>query len=121
MNIGVETINEWHKQRNFTPFNEWVYCGYNYVIRRNGIIENARPDYVAGIHCAGHNSESIGICWVGKELLTSFQKISLVHLCKSLLSIYGLTTENIHGHNEFSTKTCPNIDIKELRKLVGDL
>lgn len=121
MDVGMVEINDWHMQRSFTPYNNWIYCGYNYVIRRNGVVECARPDDVAGIHCSGHNSTSIGICWVGRDLMTIQQHGSLVGLCESLMKQHLLTVDQIYGHNDFNkSKTCPNFDIEEFRnKLRG--
>jgi hypothetical protein len=117
MDIGAWEINDWHKQRGFTPYMGTIYCGYNYVVRRNGEIENPRPDDVAGVHCAGHNSSSIGIVWVGKKLMSNPQRESLVELCKKLLKDYQLDVSDVYPHNEFNKgKSCPNIDIEELRE-----
>ena len=36
MDIGFEEINRWHKERG------WLQCGYHFIIRRNGVIEDGR-------------------------------------------------------------------------------
>ena len=43
----------------------WKDIGYHFVIRLDGTIELGRPIAEVGAHCAGHNAESIGICYVG--------------------------------------------------------
>lgn len=57
--IGVAEIRLMHKKLG------WRDVGYHYVIRRNGVIENGRPDHEPGAHVQGHNANTIGICMVG--------------------------------------------------------
>jgi N-acetyl-anhydromuramyl-L-alanine amidase AmpD len=38
---------------------------YHYVIRRDGSIEQGRPEWQIGAHCVNHNAHSIGICYEG--------------------------------------------------------
>ncbi len=115
--IGFEEINQWHKERaEWGPWNGWVYCGYHFIVRRDGTVEHARPDDVPGVHCAGHNAHSIGICWVGKTQMSPEQRRSLLLLVKSVLETHKLGIEKVFGHKDFSTKTCPNIDIEELKR-----
>lgn len=59
MDIGVEEIREWHKDRG------WSDVGYHYVIRRNGGLEEGRDLETIGAHAKGFNKTSIGICMVG--------------------------------------------------------
>ena len=53
-------IDTWHRQRGFH-----LGIGYHYVIRRNGEVEEGRPEYMVGAHCVNHNSHSIGVCYEG--------------------------------------------------------
>lgn len=57
--IGVKTIEKWHRARGFRTI------GYHYVIRRDGSLENGRPEREAGAHVKGYNAASLGICLVG--------------------------------------------------------
>jgi N-acetylmuramoyl-L-alanine amidase len=117
MDIGFSEINQWHKERQFTPYDKTIYCGYNYIIRKDGTIENPRPDEIPGIHCSGHNKDSIGICWVGRSIIADQQMESLIFLCHSLMDTYGLDLNSVFGHSHFNKgKTCPNIDIEELKE-----
>ena len=59
MDIGANTIRQWHLDRG------WSDNGYHYVVRRNGEIEKGRPDRIPGAHARGVNRTSIGIVWVG--------------------------------------------------------
>lgn len=55
----VEQIRQWHLQRGFTDI------GYHYVIYRDGSIHKGRDESIIGAHCTGHNTISIGICYIG--------------------------------------------------------
>lgn len=110
LDIGVKEITEWHKQQG------WSDVGYHYVIRRDGTIEEGRPVARPGAHTAGHNSDSIGICWVGRSKITRDQKGALLQLLSQLLNKFDLDTLDIYGHNDFnSNKSCPNISVEDIR------
>ena len=78
-------IDRWHKQRGFDRI------GYHYVIDLDGTIEAGRDPDCIGAHCKGHNTNSIGICYIGgadrdtlkpKDTRTYAQKASLLLLLK---------------------------------------
>ena len=106
----IEDIDSWHRQRGFKM------VGYHYVIRLDGTIEQGRPLEQAGAHCKGHNTHSIGICYIGgldtegkpKDTRTKAQRDMLWALVKSLKVEHPKAT--IHGHNEFARKACPCFD-----------
>ena len=111
--ISVEDITRWHIDRGFTTI------GYHYVVLLDGTIERGRPEEQVGAHCKGHNSQSIGIAYVGgcdkamrpKDTRTTPQRASLIHLLKELKVKYPKAT--IHGHNEFANKACPSFDVQK--------
>lgn len=120
MDIGVDEIREWHKQRNFRDI------GYHYVIRRDGTVENGRPVEQAGAHTLGHNADSIGICIVGgKERnsnksevnFTCAQWRSLSVLVKELLIKYETITD-ISGHKDNAASECPGFNVREWAKTI---
>ena len=108
----VKDIDRWHRQRGFKM------VGYHYVIRLDGTIEQGRPLGQVGAHCKGHNTHSIGICYIGgldtegkpKDTRTKAQRDMLWALIKSLKVEYPKAT--IHGHNEFACKACPCFDAR---------
>ena len=58
--IGFEEIDRWHRARG------WLSCGYHKIIRRkNGTIQQGRPDEEVGAHCRGRNHDSISIVMIG--------------------------------------------------------
>lgn len=113
-NFTVEDIRRWHRERGFND------CGYHYVIRLDGSIEQGRPIETVGAHCMGHNSSSVGIAYVGgldapgrpKDTRTAAQKVSLSFLVALLKKAYP--ESKVYGHNAFSNKACPCFDVSEL-------
>ena len=107
----VADIDRWHRQRGFAQI------GYHYVIYLDGTIHKGRPIELIGAHCQGHNSHSVGICYIGglakdgktpKDTRTPEQKAALLKLLKELKSEF--TSAKIHGHRDFSAKACPSFD-----------
>ena len=111
LDIGVEDIKKWHLDRNFSDI------GYHYVVRRNGDIEEGRALIRPGAHTQGHNHDSVGVCWVGRDKFKRNQYKSLIDLLGKLLLVFKLDIVNIFGHNSFNeNKTCPNIDVLQLQE-----
>ena len=107
----VDTIRQWHRQRGFSD------VGYHYIIHPNGQIDDGRDVNVAGAHCSGHNSHSIGIAYIGgmtadnksaKDTRTDEQRKAIKRLLSALRSIYPKA--KIHGHRDFAAKACPSFD-----------
>jgi N-acetyl-anhydromuramyl-L-alanine amidase AmpD len=113
MDIGVEEIRRWHKDRG------WTDIGYHFVIRRNGTVEKGRNVADVGAHVAGKNRNSIGICLVGGindrgapvNNFTIAQSAVLHHLIEDLLKSYPGC--RIVGHRDLDPKKdCPCFDVK---------
>ncbi|MDE6255210.1 MAG: N-acetylmuramoyl-L-alanine amidase [Muribaculaceae bacterium] len=104
--------------------------GYHYVIGLNGEIRPGRSESIAGAHCTGHNSRSIGVCYVGGcpprsvkgwqnigiDTRTEPQKKALLSLIRQIKTRYPRAT--VHGHREFANKPCPGFDAKEEYKSI---
>ncbi|WP_063832826.1 N-acetylmuramoyl-L-alanine amidase [Labrenzia sp. DG1229] len=125
--VSVSTIRQWHLDRG------WRDIGYHYVIGLNGEIWPGRPITQRGAHVRGHNTGSIGICYVGgvtndgrlapKDTRTPDQKTALLSLIRSLLTDYP-QIETICGHRDFPAvkKACPCFDaIPEYEYLIGEV
>lgn len=110
--VKTETIRAWHLKRG------WSDIGYHYVIELDGSICEGRPLERTGAHCKGHNTGSIGICYVGgvdeemhpKDTRTDEQKSALHSLLFDLTDNFPKAT--VHGHNEFSSKACPSFNVQ---------
>ncbi len=129
---GKSLFSRWHKKLG------WDDIGYHFIITNSyptrlswknktpdfgsdGRIEKGRPVVKAGAHVRLHNDNTIGICLVGDRTFSSRQFDSLRRLVKRLTAEYGIKA--IRGHYEYDTaqeqgKTCPNIDMDYLRKLL---
>lgn len=112
----VDTIRDWHINGR-----GWKDIGYHYVIYRDGSIHKGRPEEQIGAHVTGHNSDSIGICYIGgvtsdgntpKDTRTEAQKASLIKLLKELKAKYPRA--EIFGHRDFTNlKACPSFDARK--------
>lgn len=115
----VADIRRWHLQRGFNDI------GYHWVIYRDGSINKGRDESIVGAHCTGHNSRSIGLCYIGgvasdgktpKDTRTPEQKSALVKLLRELKQRYPSAV--IHSHRDFANKACPSFDAtKEYKTL----
>lgn len=112
-NVTLPDVDMWHKSRGFKSI------GYHYLIYIDGSIHEGRPLTEPGAHCAGHNANSIGVCYVGgmaqgltvaKDTRTAEQKDALKYLIQKLRKMFPGAT--VHGHNEFANKACPCFDVK---------
>lgn len=105
----VAQIKQSHLQRGFSDI------GYHYVIYRDGTLHNGRDVDISGAHCSGHNSYSIGVCYIGglenkpgvavdklpiKDTRTEEQKKTLRELLIELKSLYP--NAKIIGHRDTS-------------------
>ena len=110
----VSQIREWHIQRGFSDI------GYHYVIYRDGSIHIGRDESIIGAHCTGHNTNSIGVCYIGgvatdgktpKDTRTEAQKISLLKLLSELKKKYPKA--KVYPHYKFAAKACPSFNAEE--------
>ena len=94
----------------------WDGIGYHKIIKRSGKIENGRPEYWIGAHVFGKNSQSLGVCLIGRYKFSSLQFSSLKKLLIYWKKKYPLA--KILGHCEVveTKKTCPNFDLQNWLK-----
>lgn len=121
--IGAADIDRWHRGQG------WQAIGYNYVIRRDGTVEEGREEDVIGAHVSGHNHNSLGICLVGgvsekdvqiaENNFTPEQFESLKRLLLELRKKYPKA--RIQGHRDFPgvKKACPSFEVKDWLKKEG--
>jgi N-acetylmuramoyl-L-alanine amidase len=122
-------IDEWHRQRGFTRI------GYHYVIlngvtvkgapydpKLDGVVQQGRKLSEVGAHVAGHNSDSVGICLIGRRHFTGNQLLkSLPDLLCSLKDLPNIDGwQDIYGHYELDrNKSCPNLDMNAVRRMIA--
>lgn len=107
-------IKQWHLARGFSDI------GYHWVIYRDGSVHPGRDESKIGAHCTGHNSYSIGVCYIGgcaidgitpKDTRTEAQKATLIKLLKELKAKYPKA--KIYPHYKFAAKACPCFNAEE--------
>ena len=111
--VKTSEIKRWH-----TEERGWSDIGYHWVVEIDGAIHAGRYESINGAHCRGHNSDSIGSCYVGgadaegnpKDTRTEEQKDSLVTLIKDILDRHS--EAEVYGHRDFAEKACPSYDAK---------
>ena len=111
----VEDIRDWHVNGR-----GWSDIGYHFLVLLDGTVEEGRPLHRPGAHVSGHNADSIGIAYVGgidefgnaKDTMNEDQEIAMETLICDLRDEFGEEV-TLHGHNEFSCKTCPSFIVAE--------
>lgn len=128
-------IDGWHRKQG------WAGIGYHYVVHLDGTLEAGRPEDAVGSHVQGHNSETIGIVYIGgvdatgkpKDTRTAAQKATLRQLLSSLIARYRKTLTTVGGHRDYSPdkdgdgvveaqewmKACPSFDVRAWLKAEG--
>lgn len=115
--FDVDDIREWHT----SPPRNWSDVGYHYVVLINGDVQKGRLDHVVGAHASGHNSNSIGICYIGgkgEDTRTLQQKVSIETLLRYLKLMYP--DAEILGHRDLPnvSKSCPSFNAKDEYKYI---
>lgn len=118
----VEQIRAEHKAQG------WADIGYHILVTLDGQAHLGRDMDISGAHADGHNSHSIGVCYVGgvendpskpykqlraKDTRTQAQKASLLALLVDLRKLYP--NARIIGHRDVDThgKACPSFEAKK--------
>ena len=118
----VEQIRQQHKAQG------WSDIGYHILVTLDGQAHLGRDMDISGAHAEGHNSHSIGVCYVGgvenrpgvaykdlkaKDTRTEAQKATLMALLMDLRKLYPKA--RIIGHRDVDThgKSCPSFKAKE--------
>jgi hypothetical protein len=123
----IAEIDKWHGAKGWrrkvkATRGQGIYqhVGYHWVIHVDGTVHKGRTTEEVGTHCKGMNTRSIGICMIGTDAFTPAQWSALSGLVQRLEDhLNGLGKPRrevaIHGHNEFSSKTCPGFDVQAWR------
>lgn len=126
----AKRIDQMHKARG------WKEIGYNYVIKRDGTIENGRDVEKRGAHADAKNTlvkdrydlntYALSVVYVGgldkngnaKDTRTPEQVESMKWLVRELCKMYGLSPDEVYGHYQFAKKACPCFKIETFRPLL---
>ncbi len=137
--LSIEDLpTEWQNLRG----NGWDDIAYHYVVPRNGLVQAGRPVSIPGAHTYGHNTDSIGIVYIGgldmnnkpSAIVTTKQKWALITCIR--MSKLRWPDAVITSHRELSPdkdgdgvikkhewlKDCPSFDINAfLKRYAPDL
>ncbi len=111
----AETIDRWHKERG------WDGIGYHAVVDLDGSIHMGRDWNKIGAHVKGHNTGSLGFCYVGgvakdgktvKDTRTDAQRAAMLELTKAVTTKYP-NIGRIAGHREYAPRGCPSFEMPE--------
>lgn len=107
--LQFQKVNSYHKEKDFPRSSLGYFCGYHYLIERNGELRQARNDNEEGAHCKGRNFVSIGICLTGNfniEIPTKEQEETLGALCADLMTRYNIPISKIIPHRTYTRTEC---------------
>lgn len=112
LSFTAADVDRWHKAQG------WNGIGYHFLVRLDGTVERGRSEHTPGAHCAGLNSISLGVCYVGgldtdgrtpKDTRTPQQIAALRKLLQDLKKKYPRA--RIVSHHHFNRqKACPSFD-----------
>jgi N-acetylmuramoyl-L-alanine amidase len=113
----ADDIDRWHRARG------WSGIGYHKVVRLDGTVERGRADTTIGAHVRGHNTNSLGIVYIGgvgidgkpKDTRTPMQHRQLVNEVLNWMEMYDIPVRDVYGHYEFAAKACPSFDMEYFR------
>lgn len=87
----------------------YAMVGYNYYVRKDGSIWQARPVHVTSANCYGQNHCSIGICFEGNyekdTAMPDAQFNSGVELIQYLMKQHNIS--EVGGHKRYCNTACP--------------
>lgn len=131
----VAEINEWHKARWRASEPSGLHIGYHFVVlngRRkssktyvesdDGFVDTGRPLDEIGAHAVGANSDSIGVCLVGKDGVYTIRQLHAASkLVAELCRTWGVAVDDVIGHCDVpgTTKPCPELDMIDFRAMVA--
>lgn len=108
--VDTDEIRRFHVESN-----GWRDIGYHFVVE---LVEGqylaiaARPLYMVGAHCPGHNSTAIGVCLVGNFVEhgpPQEQVDCAARLIAGLCRILEIPVARIRPHSTFRNTECPGL------------
>ncbi len=102
--VSVETIRQWHLKRGFRD------VGYQWIVRRDGKLEQGRPMNKQGAHVKYKNYRNLGVCVTGnfqKYPPTEAQYWSLKRLLNFLCFAFEIPKGKIYLHKDLAKTVCP--------------
>jgi len=102
---GTETV------RNIQRFHQdtrgWADIGYNFLVSPRGKVYEGRGWEWRGAHARGHNSDSVGVAYIGdgKKGIPDAAKTSILNLLQEAQERFGALDRM--AHRDVGSTTCP--------------
>src|SRR5690625_2682956 len=95
----------------------WNTGGYHEIILRNGDVQLCYDYNVVSNGVYGHNQTAYHICVVGNGSFIDAQEKAFEERAKYAIKRFGLSVNDVLGHNEFSGQNtaCPGINMNKVR------
>lgn len=95
----------------------WKTGGYHEAIMRDGSVQLCYDSDVVTNGVYGHNQTTYHICLVGNGSFTDEQEKAFDDRAKKAVERFGLSVNDVLGHNEFSgaNTACPGINMNTVR------
>lgn len=105
-----DKINLYHKSQGFSLSSLGFFVGYHWLIEPDGTVKQSRKEDEIGMHDAGENSNSIGICLAGDfntGLPSEKQSASAALLVKQIRERWNIPITRIEPHRWDDATECP--------------
>lgn len=100
----------------------WGTGGYHEIILRDGTVQWCYFDEDVTNGVGGHNTPTYHICLVGNGSFTEAQEEAFNQRAKAAMERFGLSVENVLGHNEFSghaSNICSGTNMDAVRDILN--
>jgi hypothetical protein len=119
--VSWDAIRQYHKTAPEYGFDDIGYHWGVELVGNHYEVLAGRMMNENGAHCPGRNNDSLGICVIGNFDLAPVppaQWSLTVHLVSSLCDVLRIPFDNIKGHRDYSSKTCPGkyFDMEAFRR-----
>ena len=108
--LQFESVNQWHKERDFPLSSLGYYVGYHYFVEYDGSIRQARKETEIGAHDTGENINSLGICLAGDFSVDLPNEAQITAVCRLLTDIRSrlyIPITRIEPHRWDDLTECP--------------
>lgn len=95
----------------------WGKGGYHEIILPDGTVQLCYDPIYPTNGIGNHNTNTYHICVVGNGAFTAAQERAFEERCLLAIQNFGLSVEDVLGHNEFSgtATSCPGINMDSVR------
>ncbi len=100
--VSIDTVRQWHLGRG------WKDVGYHLLVRRDGSIEQGRPESEIGAHTAGFNKDSLGVALTGSNRLKWYPAQAQLESLKKVLANWKRKyNTTVYFHCDLNATSCP--------------